>query len=129
MLESFFIWQPATLLKKRLWHRCFPVNFAKVLRTIFTEHLRWLLLSVNVRDVFRNLPNIFDGTFLKKCLTVNCFCKKVDIWQGSEYAYEYGQIVPRNRCIINIFSRIGYSEYLVQVVNHLMHIVLKWLDT
>ena len=23
---------PATLLKKRLWHRCFPVNFAKFLR-------------------------------------------------------------------------------------------------
>ena len=26
---------PATLLKKRLWHRCFPVNFAKFLRTPF----------------------------------------------------------------------------------------------
>ena len=26
---------PATLLKKRLWHRCFPVNFAKFLRTHF----------------------------------------------------------------------------------------------
>ena len=26
---------PATLLKKRLWHRCFPVNFAKFLRTTF----------------------------------------------------------------------------------------------
>ena len=25
----------ATLLKKRLWHRCFPVNFAKFLRTPF----------------------------------------------------------------------------------------------
>ena len=24
--------RPATLLKKRLWHRCFPVNFAKFLR-------------------------------------------------------------------------------------------------
>ena len=37
--------RPATLLKKRLWHRCFPVNFAKFLRTIFlTERLRWLLL-------------------------------------------------------------------------------------
>ena len=36
----------ATLLKKRLWHRCFPVNFAKFLRTpFFTEHLWWLLLS------------------------------------------------------------------------------------
>ena len=38
--------RPATLLKKRLWHRCFPMNFAKFLRTPFlTEHLRWLLLS------------------------------------------------------------------------------------
>ena len=37
--------KPATLLKKRPWHRCFPVNFAKVLRTPFLiEHLRWLLL-------------------------------------------------------------------------------------
>ena len=24
---------PATLLKKRRWHRCFPVNFVKFLRT------------------------------------------------------------------------------------------------
>ena len=26
---------PATLLKKGLWHRCFPVNFTKFLRTPF----------------------------------------------------------------------------------------------
>ena len=38
--------RPATLLKKRLWHRCFPVNFSKFLRTPFViEHLWWLLLS------------------------------------------------------------------------------------
>ena len=37
--------RPATLIKKRLWHRCFPVNFAKFLRTSFSiEHLGWLLL-------------------------------------------------------------------------------------
>ena len=42
---SFLIKLRATLLKKRLWHRCFPLNFAKFLRTLFlTEHLRWLLL-------------------------------------------------------------------------------------
>ena len=36
-----------TLLKKRLLHSCFPVNFAKFLRTPFlTEHLWWLLLNV-----------------------------------------------------------------------------------
>ena len=27
--------RPTTLLKKRLWHRCFPVNFEKLLRTPF----------------------------------------------------------------------------------------------
>ena len=37
--------RPATLIKKRLWHRSFPGNFAKFLRTPFTiEHLGWLLL-------------------------------------------------------------------------------------
>ena len=28
---------PATLLKKRLWQRCFPVNFEKFLRTPFLQ--------------------------------------------------------------------------------------------
>ena len=43
----FFRLKPATLLKKRLWRRCFPVNFAKFLRPPFLkEHLRWLLLFV-----------------------------------------------------------------------------------
>ena len=38
--------RPATLLKKRLWHRWFSVNFAKFLRTtFFIEYLRWLLLE------------------------------------------------------------------------------------
>ena len=32
---------PATLLKKKLWHRCFPVNFVKFLRTsFFTLHFQ-----------------------------------------------------------------------------------------
>ena len=39
--------RPTTLFKKRLWHRCFPVDFAKFLRAPFlTEHLRWLLLKL-----------------------------------------------------------------------------------
>ena len=35
----------ASLFKKRLWHSCLPVNFAKFLRAPFSiENLRWLLL-------------------------------------------------------------------------------------
>ena len=41
----------AALLKKRLWYKCFSVNFAKLLRTpFFVQHLRWLLLS----DIYHN---------------------------------------------------------------------------
>ena len=47
--------RPATLIKKRLWHRCFPVKFVKILRTPFvTQHLR-------------------PATLLKKRLWHRCF--------------------------------------------------------
>ena len=43
LCQSFFFnkvagLRPATLLKKRLWHRCFPVNFAKFLKTPFLRN-------------------------------------------------------------------------------------------
>ena len=42
--------RPSTLLKKRLWHRCFPVNFEKFLRTpTYIEHLCWLLLDSAIK--------------------------------------------------------------------------------
>ena len=40
--------RPATLFKKRLWHRCFPVNFAKFLRTSFSQNTSRRLLLVSV---------------------------------------------------------------------------------
>ena len=40
---------PATLLKKGLLHRRFPVNFAKFLRTpFFIENVWWLLLYLSI---------------------------------------------------------------------------------
>ena len=36
--------RPATLLKKRLWHRCFPEKFAKFLRTPFIRNTTGRLL-------------------------------------------------------------------------------------
>ena len=67
--------RPATLLKKRLWHKRFPVDFAKFLRTpFFTEHLQWLLLILthfrssrpevfNKKGVLRNFAK-FTGKHL-----------------------------------------------------------------
>ena len=46
LCQSPFFIKVAGLRQERLWHRCFPVNFAKFLRTAFiTEHIWWLLLQ------------------------------------------------------------------------------------
>ena len=44
-------------IKKKLWHRCFPVNFAKFLRTssFFTEHLQAI---VSVRYILKCLNEL-----------------------------------------------------------------------
>ena len=39
--------RPATLLKKSLWHRCFPVNFAKFPRTRFLQNTSGRLFLYN----------------------------------------------------------------------------------
>ena len=65
--------RPATLLKKRLWHRCFPVNFAKFLGTPFLkEHLIlwWTIVTnfnLNHRRNFKpHLNFIFRMTIKSK---------------------------------------------------------------
>ena len=48
---------PATSLKDRLWHRCFPVNFAKFLRTLFLQNTSWRLL-LEVAFSFTNITEL-----------------------------------------------------------------------
>ena len=77
---------PATLLKKRLWHRCFPVTFVKFLKTpFFIEHLWWLLPTLlvpvtsdaNLRifqyKLFRNI-GYFNSIFFKFGKVISSFC-------------------------------------------------------
>ena len=58
--QSLFFNKVATLLKKRFCHRCFPVNFAKFLRTAFLQNTSdWLLLHLS-----RNSPlNLAKDSF------------------------------------------------------------------
>ena len=57
--------RPAFLLKKRLWHRCFPVKFVKFLRTPFCiKHLWWLLLNI-VQHIWKKFINITKQLLLK----------------------------------------------------------------
>ena len=52
---------PATLLKKRLWLRCFPMNFAKFLRTPFLQNTSgrlFLLYSIHLY-IMENLQRLY----------------------------------------------------------------------
>ena len=51
VINKVAVMRPATLLKKRLWHSRYPVNFVKFLRTtVLIEHLRTTASEVcNVR--------------------------------------------------------------------------------
>ena len=43
------------VLKKRLWQRCFPVNFAKFLKnTFFTDHLRTTASDISQRYAWKD---------------------------------------------------------------------------
>ena len=64
--------RPAILLKKSLWHRCFPVNFAKFLRTPFLQNISGRLLLyfeeiikndfTQLRAEWLNANNYFPGS-------------------------------------------------------------------
>ena len=49
---SFLIKLQASGLKKRLWHRCFSVNFVKFLKILYLQNTsRWLLLWLNIVSI------------------------------------------------------------------------------
>ena len=77
--------RPETLLKKRLCHRCFPVNFVKFLKTPSSiEHLRWLVLTVYVTDGKSQKPgsDSFTITFVTLGLIwfSRCYWSPMYLW-------------------------------------------------
>ena len=68
--------RPATLLKKRPWHRCFPLNFMKFLRIPFSQNTSWRLL-LNSKKLTYSLPfhspkqvYFIENRFLEKKILV-----------------------------------------------------------
>ena len=58
---------PATLLKMGLWHKCFPVNFAKFLRTHFLQNNSRRLLVTKGKKI-KCIPVIFQHSSLTYCI-------------------------------------------------------------
>ena len=68
--EGAVIW-PATLLKKRLWHRCFPMNFAKFSKTVFYITLSGACFCLSMVSKYTFVGTVF--TFLIQTLMTEHF--------------------------------------------------------
>ena len=54
-------------IKKRFWHRCFPVNFAKFLRTLFSQNTsRKLLASNKIKTQKNKKIKKKNGSYIEK---------------------------------------------------------------
>ena len=92
--------RPATLLKKSLWHRCFPVNFAKFLRTPFLQNTSGrLLLEGLLTNLKLSCTNLNEDP-ITSCLTIKVQrkrnCKYIMVCV-SNMVY-YGLLLSNNDC-------------------------------
>ena len=121
--------QPATLLKKRLWHRCFPVDFEKFLGTPFyIEHFWWLLLNFITKTAKINTshyllrPNTCYLVFFDRSKTREVIVLICDLWNlrgllvswNSKWILDHWQIWENTKCYgnttQNCWLRVKISE-------------------
>ena len=124
---------PATLLKKRLWHRCFPVNVAKFLRTPFSQNTSGrLLLSIQScktssdittitqehaisKEQISRIPNrsIFSNLYTIWELSVNCTSKNNKIFVVSiDQEKAFGKV---DREFLDI-KNLGYVDKFINFI-------------
>ena len=71
LCQVLFMSGPKNLIKKRLWHRCFPVNVAKFLRTAFLQKTSGRLLLFRVNRV---------SHYYAKSIYIKVFLRIIVLW-------------------------------------------------
>ena len=117
--------RPATLLKKRLlWHRCFPVNFAKFLRTTFLQNTSsvcfcsssWLLPSLSSifsKAIFQISPWKYLFCVQQKVFGVFIFPYFVLSWyilvQGMELFKTWSKCTQNGYIFFFFYLQVAYN--------------------
>ena len=95
--------RPATLFKKRLWHRCFLVDFVKFLRTLFLQNTSGRLLLVFLKHNSLKL-DIFFNPICAPCFSGSRFFR-VHVFQGPGYS-GYGFKVQVQVLEVAFFNKV-----------------------
>ena len=124
----------ATLLKKRLWDSCFPVNFANFSRTSFLlGHLPWLLLLIeNGKNISNDteLCNILNGFFsniisgLSIPKKYHCFLNEMD----SDSVLSLLKAFENDPCIKNIKSKKFNWTFSFENTYTVTNVVMKAIN-
>ena len=78
-IQSKYGKKTCSFVKKRLLHRCFPVNIAKFLRTAFSAEYRWLSLKPEAYlEPGKHLRGSFLAKIVKAYKPLTFFTKKLD---------------------------------------------------
>ena len=89
--------RPAILFKKRLWHRCFPVNFAKIPRTLFLQNNSGRLL-LNIYFFARDFSTLWKRSIFKVvCTFLNSSC--------------FSKLIPLHFCLGSVCS-LFHKKYI-----------------
>ena len=112
--------RPATRLEKRLWHRCFPVNFVKFLRTPFyIKHLWWLLLKICVK--------LFFGAIAKdeKANVVKYYWGSHRVNPRSPFIQHFHQW-HFLFCTISLYKALqSHTKSIVKATNHKLNALIR----
>ena len=92
--------RPATLLKKRMWHRCFPMTFAKFLGTSFLQNVSGRL---HLLKLYYFTEYLFP--LCKK------YRKKEFFW--SVFSCIQSEYRKMRTTKISVFGRFSHSELLL----------------
>ena len=105
--------RPSTLLKKRLCFRCFPVNFAELLRTpFFLEYLWWLLLKTIEKCLISDHLKI--QVFLKTGFMLQA--THLLICDPKSKIYEnFRKTIPRNNPNMFIAILLSFLIYILPI--------------
>ena len=97
----------ANLLNKGLWHRCFPVNFSKFRgKPVFTEHLRWLLLTLRCTVKHQLISLKYFKTHITQI-----YISRSSIESSFRTPYTY--LVLQQRRIQNPFKHLSWLFFCV----------------
>ena len=114
--------RPATLLKMRLWHRCFLVNFAKFLRTSFLQNISSSCFCYYQDVLLIVIINCFIGFLKDNFIKCHIFGTRT---RGSLVSFSRELFLRR---LGNVFSSLMYKipKSLMNILARPMVDTLAW---